>query len=486
MDEWGFEAGEEVELHGLTKVELNGQRGTLLPLEFPEQAKALGRLAVMLHSGKQVAVRVSNLAKSPAVDQAGLCSDRGVQWASLLAERGLRIALPLKSVQLPLRKAGLDELPALGFGTTIMPEDFKERVTDKEYRSQVEERTRECLLWALHAGVRLFDCANMNINQQAVGRALEFAIGEGIVVREDLFIVGRVWRCKDQGEVRREVDLMLRELQMEHVDLLALDLPPERAAEVWPWIEEIYREGRARFLAASNFDLLGPGECVVAFRELMSKTEIPPSAYCMEVHPFNTNVEMAECCRAMHVQVIASSPLGAPHKIEAFMKALTKSDAREMRPLLKLCDNPVMLEIAERHGTSVPQVALRWNLQRGHCVLPKSFDPEHISDNVNLFGFRLSNEDMMSIDCLHKGVRADRFFKQAQKNGSKSLPAMNREAREECMAVLRKFRGRLEAWPAQEDSKDQARPAFAPQIVGSLPLAPRDPPQGYNSRTDSR
>lgn len=471
MDEWGFDAGDEVELRGLSKVELNGQRGTLLPLEFPEQAKALGRLAVMLHSGKQLSIKVENIFKAPAADQARCCSDRGEEWGRLLDERGQSIGLPLKSVEPSVRRVGLEELPALGFGTTIMPEDFKERVTDKEYRSQVEERTRECVLAALYAGVRLFDCANMNINQQAVGRTLEFAITEGIVLREDLFIVGRIWRCKDQDEVRREVELMVRELRMEYVDLLALDLPPERAAQVWPWIEEVHTEGRARFLAASNFDLLGPRVCVEMFRELLSKTKIPPAAYCMEVHPFNTNVEMAECCRSMGIQVIAFSPLGAPHKIEAFMKALTKSDAREMRPLLKITDNPVMLEIALRHGTSAPQVALRWNLQRGHCVVPKSFDPEHISSNADLFGFRLSTDDMASIDGLHKGVRSDRFFKQSQKKESKSLPAMNREAREECLAILKKFRGRPEAWPDQGDKKGPERPAFAPQIVG-LPAPP--------------
>merc|ERR1719401_3229843 len=157
--------------------------------------------------------------------------------------------------------------------------------------------TEECVLAAVNAGVRLFESANKNMNQQAVGRTLEMAMQDGLVGREELFVCGRIFRCKDQAEVRREVELMLRELRVDYVDLLMMDVPPERAATAWSWLEEVFREGSARYLGVSNFDLLGPRVCVEMFREFLSKVEVPPAVFSMEVHPLNTNEEMSECCR---------------------------------------------------------------------------------------------------------------------------------------------------------------------------------------------
>lgn len=340
------------------------------------------------------------------------------------------------------QRPGLVELPILGFGTCFMPEDMKDRVSDKDYRKKVDELTEECVLAALKAGVRLFDCANKHINQQAVGRTLEEAIRDGLVSRTELFISGRIFRCQDQAEVRREVDMMLRELRVEYVDLLTMEVPPERAPKAWSWLEEVYRLGSARYLGVANFDLLGPKVCVEVFREFLAKVEVPPSVYAMEVHPFNTNDEMSECCKSSGIQIVAFSPLGAPHKIEAFMKVLTKSDAREMRPLLKVTENPTLLERGKEHGVSCAQVALRWNLQRGHCVIPKSFDRAHVAENTELFHFRLTDEDMSFVSGLHKGVRAERFFQQAYATGHRALPKMTRDAQDDCAAILAKMRGR--------------------------------------------
>lgn len=336
---------------------------------------------------------------------------------------------------------GLGELPVLGLGTCLVPEDLHERVPDKEYRNRVDELTEHGILAALEVGVRLFDCSNSHINQQTVGRTLEGALQSGRVSRSDIFVVGRLWRCRDRDEVRREVDKMLGELRLEYVDLLMADVPPERAPGTWPWLEEMHRHRRTRYLATSNFDLLGPKVCTEMFRDFMAHVEIPPAVHCMEVHPFNTNEEMSECCRAMGIQVMAYSPMGAPHKIEAFLRCLTKSDARDMRPLLKIPENPAVQEIGKRHRATAAQVALRWNLQRGHCVVPKSFDPQHVEENAKLFHFQLSPDEMATVTSMHKGVRSERFFQQAHCSGSKALPKMTRDAQDACVEILNKMRG---------------------------------------------
>jgi len=225
------------------------------------------------------------------------------------------------------------------------------------------------------------------------------------------------------------------------VDLLLLDVPPEQAPRAWAWAEDAYRAGRARYLGTSGFDLLGPRVCAEVFREFLGPLAVPPAVFAMEVHPFNTNEEMAECCRGLGIPVLAHSPLGAPHKIEAFMKVLTRSDARDMRPVIKVTESPVLQDVARQHGVTAAQVALRWNIQRGHCVIPKSFDAEHIAENMDIFGFALSQREMAILAGLHKGVRAERFLLQASVQGHKALPKMTRDAQDACEAILSKVRG---------------------------------------------
>jgi len=393
---------------------------------------------------------------------------------------------------------------------------MKERVPDSEFRRIADELSEAAVLAALEAGVRLFETGNRHMNQKVVGRTLWRAITAGIVRREELFLVGHVSKGRDRGELWREVDMLLRELAVEYVDLLVLDIPPERIPSAWCWAEDVFQEGRTRFLGVSNFDLLGPKVCTELFRDFMSKVRVPPAVYSMEVHPLNTNEEMSECCRGLDIRVLAYSPVGAPHKIEAFMKVLTKSDARDMRPVLKVPDNQILQEVGARHNASATQVALRWNLQRGHCVVPKSFDPAHIRENTELFSFSLSRREMATL-CnpakmaisrrerailagLHKGVRAERFFQQAHVQGQKSLPRMTRDAQDICEGILSKIRGpgsagvRPEAsaeeqmhaqladhWRDQEAAKGKGK-LGAPQLLkgagkgGKLPFPGRGKP----------
>merc|ERR1719499_1901811 len=129
---------------------------------------------------------------------------------------------------------------------------------------------------------------------------------------------------------------------------------------------------------------------------------------------------MTSCCKGLGIQVIARSPLGAPHKIEAFMSILTRSDAIDMRPLLKISDSRVLRDVASKHGVSAVQVALRWNVEQGHCVVPKSYDIEHIVSNTEIFSFSLMPQEMSILAGLEKRLQSDKFLQQSHVTGKKS------------------------------------------------------------------
>ncbi|CAE8723907.1 unnamed protein product [Polarella glacialis] len=393
--------------------------------------------------------------------------------APLSDHNAVKAAFVVQSVSDPRHPQGdqdnlepRQEIPALGFGTHFMPEDLAQRISDEDFRRRVDELTETAVKAAIDAGVRLFESGNRHMNQPTVGRTLQWALQEGKVTRSELFICGRISKCKDREQLLSEVEMLLRELRVDYVDLLTLDIPPEQAPQTWPWAEEVLREGRARHLGVSNFDLLGPKVCVELFREFLAGVKIPPSVLAMEVHPLNTNEEMSECCRGLGIQVMAYSPVGAPHKVETFMQVLTKSDARDMRPLLKVPDVPALQDLGRRYGVSATQVALRWNLQRGHCVVSKSWNPAHILENTQLFHFCLRPEDMSSVSRLHKGVRGERFFQAAFASGAKALPRMTRDAQDECQRILSKIRG-----PGGGSLPSRAAPrgTGAPSTVSSLP-----------------
>lgn len=332
------------------------------------------------------------------------------------------------------------EIPILGFGSHFLPEDLRdERLSDEEFYRRVDQLTQDAVKEALAFGVRLFDSGTGHQNQQSLGLALEKEIKGGLA-RSEIFVCGRIHKCKDREQLRQDLEMLLSELRLEYVDVLIADCPPELVPAAWPYFEEVVREGRARFLGVSNFDLLGPKVCVEVFRKFLSRTKIPPAVMALEVHPLNSNVEMCELCDTIGIQVLAYSPLGSPGKVESFMNVLTKSDARELRPLLKVPDLEQLQQIAERHAKTAAQVALRWSLQRGHCILPKSWNPQHIRENSDVFDFSLSSEEMAKITKLHKGVRAERFY-QASFAASKALPRMTREAFDECQDILKKIRG---------------------------------------------
>ena len=255
------------------------------------------------------------------------------------------------------------EMPILGFGVyQIPPEDTERAVTD-----------------ALAAGYRHIDTAAAYGNEEAVGRAIA---GSGIP-RADLFVTTKLWIQDRPAEANttRAFDTSLRRLGLDHVDLYLMHQPYGDVHGQWRAMEALNRQGTARAIGVSNFH---PDRLV----DLITHNEVVPAVNQIETHPFHQRHNDQELMHEHGVQIESWGPF-----------AEGRND---------LFTNPVLSEIGDAHGKSVAQVVLRWLIQRDVVVIPKSVRPERMAENLDVFGFRLTDDQMAHIAGLDTG--ASMFF----------------------------------------------------------------------------
>ncbi|QVQ50388.1 aldo/keto reductase [Spiractinospora alimapuensis] len=252
-------------------------------------------------------------------------------------------------------------MPQLGFGVFQVPDDEAERSVDV----------------ALQAGYRSIDTAALYQNEEGVGRAVR-ASG---IDREELFVTTKLWNT-DQGyeNTLDAFDASLRKLGMDYVDLYLIHWPsPARNlyVDTWQALERIYSEGRAKAIGVSNFT-------EETLDRVVKETEIVPAVNQIELHPYLTQERMRAADANHGVATEAWSPLGQGKG---------------------LLDDPTLATLARKHGRSPAQVVLRWHIQLGNIVIPKSVTPERIRENLNVFGFELDDEDMATINGLNRDER---------------------------------------------------------------------------------
>ena len=252
------------------------------------------------------------------------------------------------------------EIPQLGFGVFQVPPEDTQRA--------VEE--------ALDAGYRHIDTAAAYRNEAGVGAALA-ASG---LSREDFFVTTKLWNSQQGHDSTLEaVEASLERLGLDHVDLYLIHWPvpsEDRFIDTWRAFERIYEEESARTIGVSNFR-------IEDLERLIVETDTRPTINQIELHPRFQQAEL----RAFH----------AEHKIatEAW-SPLAQGD---------LLDDGTIGAIAERHGKTPAQAILRWHLQLGNVVIPKSVTPERIRENIEIFEFELSDEDMAEFARLDSGER---------------------------------------------------------------------------------
>ncbi|MEK3805960.1 aldo/keto reductase [Bacillus sp. FSL H8-0547] len=228
--------------------------------------------------------------------------------------------------------------------------------------------------WAIEAGYKSIDTAAIYGNEEGVGQAIK----ESGVAREELFITTKVWNA-DQGydSTLKAFDESMKKLGLEYLDLYLVHWPVKgKYKETWKALETLYKEGKVKAIGVSNFQ-------VHHLKDIMEDAEIVPMVNQVEYHPRLTQKELHAFCKENSIQLEAWSPL---------MQG-------------KLLDDETLTEIAEKHGKSVAQVILRWDLQNGVVTIPKSVKEHRIYDNAAIFDFELTQEEMERIDGLNRDER---------------------------------------------------------------------------------
>lgn len=235
-----------------------------------------------------------------------------------------------------------------------------------------KEECERCVLDALKVGYRLFDTAQSYFNEEEVGNAI---VKSG-VSREEIFLTSKVW-IDHYGyeECRKSVLESLRKLKTDYIDLMLLHQPFSDYYGAYRALEDLYDEGKIKAIGISNFY---PDRMV----DLASFTRIKPMINQIEIHPYHQQVFSKEWHDKYGVQLEAWAPFGEGRK--------------------NMFEISELKEIGDKYGKTVAQVILRWHLQRGIVVIPKSTHLERMKENFNVFDFELAQEDMDVISKLDK------------------------------------------------------------------------------------
>jgi len=231
---------------------------------------------------------------------------------------------------------------------------------------------------AIRNGYRSIDTAAIYQNEEGVGKGIREALEENGLKREDLFITSKVWNA-DLGyqSTIDAFELSLKKLGLDYLDLYLIHWPVEgKYVESWKALETLYKNGKVKAIGMSNFQ-------IHHLKEVMANAEIMPMINQVELHPMLSQAELREFLKENSIQVEAWAPL---------MQG-------------QLFENETLLQIAKKHNKSIAQVVLRWHLQNGVVIIPKSIKEHRIQENANIFDFELTEEDMNQINSLNQNHR---------------------------------------------------------------------------------
>jgi len=255
------------------------------------------------------------------------------------------------------------KMPVLGYGV---------------FRVENGAELAEAVKTAIKKGYRSIDTAQIYGNEEMVGQGIKEAIAEGLVTREELFITSKVWNAGLNYEAALAAyDDSLAKMGLDYLDLYLIHWPGhDQYLDAYKALETIYKEGRVRSIGVSNFQ-------VHHLENLLKETEIKPVINQIEFHPRLTQQEVRNYCAEHDIQVEAWSPL---------MNG-------------ELLKDETLQSIAAKHNKTAAQIVLKWDLQHQVVTIPKTMTESRMEENINVFDFELTTEEMAQIDALNENFR---------------------------------------------------------------------------------
>lgn len=249
-------------------------------------------------------------------------------------------------------------IPNVGIGTFLLtPNDAKNSVRE-----------------ALKMGYRLIDTANAYMNEVSVGRGIK----ESGIDRKEIFVSTKLW--PSEYENPNAVDETLKRLDLEYIDLLFIHQPTSNWRSGYKQLIKAYNEGKIKSIGISNFE----GEYI---DELLKEFDVIPQVIQVECHPFFPQTELRHVIDSLNIKIMSWYPLGGKGKTE------------------ELLNNNDIKSIANKYNKSTAQIVLKWHIEKGFIVIPGSKNVDHIRDNINLYDFSLTSEDISLIDKLNNNQR---------------------------------------------------------------------------------
>lgn len=248
------------------------------------------------------------------------------------------------------------KIPSIGFGT---------------YKSGDDEETAKIIKNALNLGYKMIDTASFYNNEVGIGNGIK----ESGIDRKDIFIVTKLWNDDHGYENTIEAfNKSLNNLQVDYIDLYLIHWPNKLNAETWRAFEHLYETGKVKAIGVCNFK-------VEHLEELKKTAKIMPMVNQVEIHPFSTKNNIINYCKDNNIKVVAWSPISRG----------------------RVLSNDLMIDLSQKYKKSIVQIVLRWHMQKGVIPIPKSSNENRIKENIDIFDFEISSEDMKAIDSLDEG-----------------------------------------------------------------------------------
>ena len=254
----------------------------------------------------------------------------------------------------------------------------------------------ETVYQAVKLGYRSIDTASLYQNEEKIGRAIKRLTAEGVVRREDLFVISKFWN-NEKSDVRKALEGSLKRLQLDYLDLYLVHWPGGvfdadgnyegvPTHKIWPQLEAFVSEGLVRSIGVSNFN-------VQSIADLWSYAVVKPAVNQVEMHPYLQQRGLRRCCAKFGIQLMAYSPL-------------CRGGQRDFQgEIINIFKDPVIASLAAKYARNGGQLILNWFLRQGIAVIPRSENPERLSANLSSSDFELTEDDYNQIDSLERNIR---------------------------------------------------------------------------------